>query len=180
MSAQRTGGGRAAEAPGRPGARPEARRRMRRAAAGGSQRGRLTAPCRTTRSAAWSRRAKGRTAARSAQKGRAHKGATRRRYSASAWATRPPWAGRPSAAARRRKLGGGIDAASSAKAVCAYAPAHWTCGCCFRPAAVGCNVGSTPGGHERQRIADLVRRAPTQRQTRGFAPSWQPLGLPGG
>ena len=50
--------------------------------------------------------------ARSGEKGRRPRGPTaRRRHSASARATRPPWAGRPSAAARGRKLGRGIDAA---------------------------------------------------------------------
>lgn len=54
----------------------------------------------------------------------------RPRHSASARATRPPWAGRPSAADRRRKLGGGIAHVSSANggqfaAVCARIVGQW-------------------------------------------------------
>ena len=98
---------------------------MRRAGARGRQRGRLVRP-RAERYApvAGSRRPKGPRAPQWAKR-TAPEGTARRRYSASARAIRPPWTERPSAAARRRKLGAGTDAASRAKAVCAYAPAQW-------------------------------------------------------
>lgn len=136
------------------------------------------AEARTTRSAPGSRRAEEPPlAARSAQKGRRPKGPTaRRRYHESPMATRTIRFVVPRADPRPRKLGAGIDAARGQRR---FAPMPQRTGTevdSFRLLPVGSIVGSTPGAYEP--LGEFVTwhsRAPPQRQTRGYAPSWQPF-----
>lgn len=90
---------------------------------------------------------------RSGEKGRGPEARppARRRYSASALATRPPWTGRQSAAGRRRMLGAGISAASSAQL------------CCCARAAGYCARVRTRGLRCRSRPWALLRPSGAQR-----------------
>ena len=168
MTEQSSGGRREAEAAQKD-ARPKARRRKRRAAAGGRR-------CERNAPGPGSRRAKAPRAPQCAKRARPTRAATRRRYSASAWATRAMWARVPqrsrSAPEARRRYYRSIEGKGGLR-LCPSALSFPLSASDLHPWAslsVADIAGVATGGSTPARY----RRAPATHQQRGYAPAQQP------